>query len=98
MNIRKMTQEPRAVPGGKVGIIHVRSLEDVWGIMHDIPGAMLVLNFSELSAPQQQRAIDLLSGALYVNGGQLQMVVGTVYVSIPPCAAVIEHELLGKIV
>lgn len=93
MKKAKMNGDLQALSGGRLSIIHIKSLEEIWQIIAEVPGTMLVLDLSIMNSGQQQRAIDILSGSLYVNEGCMERVVESVFVCIPSSVAFVEQEI-----
>lgn len=91
MRIGKSVDEQQEVYDGKLSIIHVKCLDEVKQLLNYVSNMMLILDFSMLEKHQQQRAVDMISGALFVNGGALKTVIESVCVSIPNRVFLVEE-------
>lgn len=67
-----------------LNIIHIKSLEQIREMLSNVAELVLILNLTELDMRERQRAVDMLSGAVYVSGGCLERVVEPIYVCVPP--------------
>lgn len=93
MKRAKMNEDLQVLCRGRLRIMHIKSLEEIWQIIEEVPGTMLVLDLSSMDSEQQQRAIDILSGSLYVNEGCMERVIESVFVCIPSSVAFVEQEI-----